>query len=158
MDPTDALARAPAVLELGGRRLVVLPPSPRDMLAVAERMRALARAKCVSPLDYVLRHTHLAPAQLALAVSEAIKLGAGGGAEPAPEAVWTEYASLDGVRWRIWYHASRAHADLKPEEVAALVTEDNLFDAAEALDRALKLADLDPKKKTPEPPPTGAPS
>jgi hypothetical protein len=146
MDPADALAPPPATLELGGRALVVLPPTPRDMLAVAARMKELARARCVTPLAYVLNHPGLNAAQLALAVSEAIKLGAGNGAEPAADAVWAEYATLAGVRWRVWYHASRAHPDLTLEAVAALVTEDNLFDAAQALDEALRLGMIDPQK------------
>jgi hypothetical protein len=115
------------------------------MLATMARMKELARARCISPLDFVLKHTHLNPAQLAAAVSEAIKLGSGGGAEPTPDAVWEQYVTLEGVRWRVWYHVSRAHKEFTIEDAAKLVTEDNLFDAATALDEALKFRALDPK-------------
>jgi hypothetical protein len=155
MDPTEALARAPSALVVGGRSFVILPPTPRDMLAVNERMKALARARCVSPLDYALSHSHLGAAALELAVTQALKLGAGGGVRPDPEAVWEQFHTLAGVRWRVWYHASRAHKSLTPEDVAELVTDDNLFDVAADLDAALKLARLDPKGR---PPATGSSS
>lgn len=146
---TEALSKTPGLLSLGGREFVILPPTPRDQLATMDRMKSLARAKCVSPLDYVLKHATLPPGAMALAVQEAIKLGAGGGIEPTPDAVWEQYTSLDGVRWRVWYHVSRVVKDFKPEDVAPLVTEDNLFDAAEALDAALKFGAVDSEKKTP---------
>ncbi len=165
MDAAEVVDRTPALFTVGGRVFVVLKPTNRDMLAVRARMAALAKAKCVSPLDYALSHQHLAPGLLGLAVSEAVKLGSGGGVKPHPDAVWDEYDSLEGVRWRCWYHASRALPDLKPEEFEALVTEDNLFDAAEALNVALQFAALDPdaKKKaqdtgTSSPPPSPGPT
>lgn len=148
-DAVAAMARTPGVLTLAGRSFVILPPTTGDMLRVQDKMRELARAKCVSPLDFALKHTHLPPAVLAVAVSEALKLGAGGGVQPTAEAVADEYLSLEGVRWRVWYHASRALPDLHPDDAAALVTPDNLLDAAEGLDRALRLGLADPNGQAP---------
>lgn len=155
MDLTEPLSRAPGVLELGGRRFVILPPTPRDMLAVNARMKELAQSKCLSPLDYALSHTHLAGAALELAVTQALKLGSGKGVRPDPDAVWDEFTSVEGVRWRAWYHISRAHKEFALEEVAQLVTADNVFEVAESLDAALKFQSLDPKKKTEETPGSG---
>ena len=151
----EQLAKTPGVLEIGERRFVILPPTPRDMLAIGQRMKELARAKCVSPLDYVLKHTSLTPTMLAVAVNEAIKLGSGGGVDPSPDAVWEQYSSLEGVRFQVWHYAKKAHGTLLLEEVEKLVTEDNLFDVGESLDKALRFGGLDPKKATPEAP-TGA--
>jgi hypothetical protein len=167
MDAAQPLDRTPAVLALGGRQFAIMRPENRDMLAVRARMVALAQAKCLSPVDYAATHAHLPAPVFAALLGEALKLGAGGGVKPHPDAVWDEYDTLEGVRFRVWYHASRAHKDLKPEEVAALVTEDNLFDAAEALSLALRFGELDPgadaKKNTPgtgtsSPPPSPGPT
>jgi hypothetical protein len=158
MDTSDAFAQAPAVLAIDGRRFVVLPPRPRDVLAVNARMKELARAKCTSPIDYVLAHAHVAPGALELLCRQAILLGSGNGVRPDESAIWDEFASLDGVRWRVWYFASKVEKSLKLEDVAALVTEDNLFDVAADLDAALRLASIDPKKETPAASSTGAPS
>ena len=54
------------VLTVGGREFVILPPTPRDMIATAQRMRELAQAQYRSPVDYALSHGHLPPAALAL--------------------------------------------------------------------------------------------
>ena len=153
MDGSERFAGAPAVLELGGRSLVILPPTPRDQLVVGTRMKELARKRCVSPLEFVLRHANLPPAALSVAVAEAIKLGAGGGVDPSPDAVWDEYDTLEGVWFQLWHFAHRAHKDFTPEQAAELVTEDNLFDAAEKLNAALRLAAIDPKDR---PPATGS--
>lgn len=152
----QTVVQTPGLLKLGGREFVILPPETRDAVATHARMTELARARCVSPLDYVLRHTHLPPALLAAAVAEAIKIGAGGGdREPTPETVNEQYTTTEGVRWRVWWHVSRVLKDFGPEDAAALVTDDNAFDTALLLDAALKFAALDPKKKEPAPP-TGA--
>lgn len=149
MDPVFAVAAAPGTLTLGGVPYLVLPPTPGDKARTVERMRELARARCLSPVDYALTHAHLAPAALALVVSEAIKLGAGGGVEPTAEAVWEQFDTLDGVRWRVWYHLSKTTPAATPEAVAALVTEANRGDVAAALDAALKLEQIDPKGLAP---------
>ncbi len=145
MEPVPVMAGLPGVLTLGGRSFSILPPAPVDMLRVGERMAELANAKCLSPIDYAATHTHLPPAVFALMMSEAIKLGSGGGVKPTPEAVWDEYTTLEGVRFRVWYHAARAMPDLAPEVVAELVTADNRFNVSDALDKALKLGTSDPK-------------
>jgi len=156
MEPVEALSQSARLLVLGGREFVILPPTPRDKLVTHERMKALAKAQCVSPLDYVAtKHAHLPPAAFAIAVSEAIKIGAGAPVSPSVEAVWEQYATLAGVRWRVWYHISRALKDFDPKEVEALVTEDNLYDASDALDAALGLGAIDPNA---QPPATGSAS
>lgn len=152
MESVEQLAKAPGVLKIGERQFVILPPTPRDMLAVGTRMRELARSRCVSPLDYVLKHTHLNPAALSLALREAIALGAGPPIKLDPESVWEQYDTIEGLRFRVWYHVSRAHKDFTPEQAEELVTEDNLFDVADALNQALRFGELDPKKETPETP------
>lgn len=150
MDTLAALAPAPGHLTLGGITFTVLPPTPGDMIRTGDKMKELARAKCAGPLDYVVRNSAtLPPAMLALAVAEAIKLGAGGGVEPTIESVWEQYTTLEGVRWRVWYHVSRVLPDFTPEAAAALVTDDNRLDAAEQLDAALKLKAADPKGPAP---------
>lgn len=143
MEP--AIAPAPGVLPLAGRSFVILPPTPGDMLAVSQRMQALAQAKCVTPVDYAARHTHLPPAVFAILLSEAIKLGAGNGTKPHQDAVFEEYTSLEGVRWRVWYHASKSLKDLAIEDVSKLITPDNQMQTAMALDEALGFSE----KKTP---------
>jgi hypothetical protein len=149
MDSVEQLAGAPAILELGDQKFVILPPRPRDKLIVGTRMREMARAKCCSPLDYVLKHTSLPTAALALAISEAIKLGSGGGVDPSPDAVWEQYDTLEGVRFQLWHYVSRAHKEFTPEQAAKLVTEDNLYDVAEKLNKALQLAAIDPNAVAP---------
>lgn len=145
-----ALAPMPGRLEIGGSAFVILPPTPGDMIRTQDRMRELARSRCVPPLDFVFKSAAaLTPAQLALAVSEAIKLGAGGGVDPTPEAVWDQYTTLEGVRWRVWYHVGRVVKDFAPEAAAALVTDDNRLDVADRLDAALALRAADPKGPAP---------
>jgi hypothetical protein len=152
VEAVDNLARVPGVLRIGGREFAILPPTPRDMLATGERMRAFAKEKCLSPIDYVMRHAANMPAAaLAIWISEAIKIGAGNGGEtpPSNDLVLDQYATLQGVRWRVWYHISRVLKDFKIEEVAKLVTDDNLYDAREALDAALNFGVLDPNAPAP---------
>jgi hypothetical protein len=149
MDATESVSQPPGALTLAGSSFVILPATPRDMLVVHNRMRAFAQAKATSPLDFAARHTHLPPAVFAVAIAEALKLGAGAPVPPPAEAVWDQYTTLDGVRWRLWYHVSRTLKEFTPEAAAALVTEDNLLDAAEALDRALNFKGIDPNAPAP---------
>lgn len=149
MEPLVLLAAAPGTLVIGGRSFTIPPITLADKFRVAERMQELAQVKCLSPVDYAAQHTHLPPAVFAVMMSEALKLGSGsgqaGGVKPTTEAVWDEYATLDGIRYRVWYHVSRGLPAFTPEEAAALVTADNRFDASDALDKALKLDRIDPK-------------
>lgn len=146
----DGLAALPGTLVLGGETYTILPATPGDMLRTADKMKELARARCVSPLAFVMQHGQsLAPQALALAVSEAIKLGAGGGVDPTPEAVWDQYTTLEGVRWRAWYHVSRVRPDVTREAVAAHISDENRLDVAEQLDAALSLRAADPKGRAP---------
>lgn len=147
---SEQLAKLPAVLKIGERELVILKPTPRAFIDVDAWMTERAKAHCVSPLDYVVKqHMHLPPAAFAVAVSEAIKLGSGGGAKPTREAVWVEYSTLEGVRFQAWYHARAAHPDLKLEELTPLITPDNFPIVGDELDKALKLAALDPNAPAP---------
>lgn len=156
MDATEAISQTPGTLAIGGRSFVILPPTPRDKLATHQRMRAMVDAKCISPLDYAAKHTHLPAAVFAVAIAEALKLGSTPPAPPPAEVIWDQYTTLDGVRWRVWWHVSRVLKDFKIEDAAALVTEDNVFDASDALDAALRLGAIDPKKETPAPPTGGS--
>lgn len=137
------------VLTVGGREFVILPPTPRDMIATAQRMRELAQAQYRSPVDYALSHGHLPPAALALVVSEAIKLGSGKALKATPEEVYDQYETLEGVRWRVWYHASKACPALTTEEVAALVPDGEHLRVREALDAALSFKESDPNAPAP---------
>jgi hypothetical protein len=137
------------VLSVGGREFVILPPTPRDMIATTQRMRELAQAQYISPLDYALKHTHLPAVQLSIAVSEAIKLGSGKALKATDEEVWEQYDSLEGVRWRLWWHASQTAPGLTLTEVAALVPDGEHLRVADALNAALKFRELDPNAQAP---------
>mgnify|MGYP000193294569 CR=1 FL=1 len=137
------------VVTVGGRQFVILPPTPRDMIATAQRMKELAQAQYRSPLEYVLSHAALPPAAMALAVAEAIKLGSGKALKPTPEEVYDQYVTLDGVRWRLWHHASQTTPGLTLEDVAALVPDGEHLRAVEALDAALSFKELDPNAPAP---------
>lgn len=137
------------VLAVGGREFVILPPTPRDMIATMQRMKELAQAQYRSPVDYALSHTHLQPAALSLVVSEAIKLGAGKALKPTQEEVFDQYLTLEGVRWRVWFHASKTCPALTTDEVAALVPDGERLRVAESLDAALSFKESDPNAQAP---------
>lgn len=137
------------VVTVGGREFVILPPTPRDMIATAQRMKELAQAQYRSPLDYVLTHSHLPPAALSLAVSEAIKLGSGKALKATADEVWEQYQTLEGVRWRVWFHASKTCPELTLEEVSALVPDGEHIRVVEALDAALSFKESDPNAPAP---------
>lgn len=138
------------VLTVGGREFVILPPTPRDMIATAQRMTELVAAKYLPPLSYVQKQAeHLSPAFLSVCVSEAIKLGSGTPIKPREDEVWAEYQTLEGVRWRVWHHASKTCPALKLEEVAALVPDGYHLQVAEALDAALSFKESDPNAPAP---------
>jgi hypothetical protein len=145
----NALGVSKRVLTVGGRAFVVLPPTPRDMLNVNQRMTELAQAQYRSPLDYACSHTHLPPVLLALSVSEAIKLGSGKALKATRDEIWDQYQTLEGVRWRVWYHASQTTPGLTLDEVAALVPDGEHITVAEALDAALSFKELDPNAQAP---------
>lgn len=149
MTPTQAVTQVPGTLDLCGRTFAILPPTLRDTTVTHQRMRGFAEAKAMSPLDYVVqKHSHLPPPVFAIAVSEAIKLGSAAPVAPPNEVIWDQYTTLEGVRWRVWYHITRIDKDVTIEEVAKWVTEDNHFDVSDALNTALGLDKIDPKKKT----------
>lgn len=150
MDKLEQLAALPGTLTIGGKAYIVLPPTPGDVLREALQMKQLARAVCVSPVDYAARHTHLPPAVFEVVMTAALKLGSGGGVEPNEEAFRERYAMLDGVRWRLYYHLSRSGHAFTEADAAALVTDANVIDVAMALDRALRMPEVD--KKKPDPP------
>lgn len=153
MDKLDQLAAAPGAITVGGTTFAVLRPTPGDMIREALQMKQLARAVCVSPVEYVAKlATAMPPAVFALAMQEAIKLGAGGGVEPTEDAFRERYAMPDGVRWRLRYHVNRSGGSMTEAEAAALVTDANCIDVCNELDRALRLPEADKKKQGP---PTG---
>jgi hypothetical protein len=145
-DKLEQLAALPGSLTVGGNTYVVLPPTPGDVLREALQMKQLARAVCVSPVEYAARHAHLPPPVFAIVMQEALKLGAGGGVEPNEEAFRERYAMLDGVRWRLCYHLSRSGHAFSESDAATLVTDANCIDICNAIDRALRMPEVDKKK------------
>lgn len=137
------------VLTVGGRQFVIPPPTPRDMLAVSQRMKELAQAEYMSPLDYASKHAHLPAPVFAMALSEAVKLGSGKALKATPDEIWDQYSTLAGVRWRVWHHASRLYPTLTLEEVADLIPDGEHLRVAEALDAALAFKELDPNAHAP---------
>lgn len=139
-------------LVLGGTALAVPRPTPGDMLAVAERMRELANARCGDPVEFAAGYAQKLPAAVAaLLLNEALKVGLSG-ARASEDAVLDEYATLRGVRWRLWFHALRPAGSADPADADQWVTPDNRLDVARKLDEALRFEALDPKDP---PPPTG---
>lgn len=139
----------PGLVTVGGREFVIPAQTPGDAARVHDRMRRLALAGCRSPLEYVAAQPPEAfpyPADRLEAIRAAVALGSGGGVEPTREAVVREYGSLAGVRWRLWYHARKTHPDLTQADADALVTDDTVYEVADALEAALGLQELDPKK------------
>ena len=137
------------VVTVGGREFVILPPTPRDMIATAQRMKQLAQAKYSSPLDFVAKHTHLPPLVLSMSICEAIKLGSGNALKATDEEIWDEHFTLEGVRWRVWHHASKTCPSLTLEDVAALVPDGEHLRVIEALDAALRFKEVDPNAPAP---------
>lgn len=141
-------------LVLDGAALAVPRPTPGDMLAVAERMREMANARCGDPVEFAAGYAQKLPAAVAsLLLSEALKVGMSG-ARASEDAVLDEYATLQGVRWRLWFHALRPAGSADPSDAEPWVTADNRLDVARKLDEALRFEALDPKGP---PPPTGTP-
>lgn len=153
MDDLEALAALPGAITIGGKAYPVLPPTVGDMIREALQMKQMARAVCVSPIKLAAEHSYLPPAVFATLLSEALKLGSGGGAEPNEAAIRERYAMLDGVRWRLWYHVSRSGHAFTEADAAAVVTDHNCIDVCNALDAALNLPRGEGEKKAA--PPTG---
>ena len=160
MDNLEAIAGRPGQLTVGPRVFTIAPPTPGDMLREMLQMRQLARATCLSPIDYAARHAHLPPSVFAVVMREAVALGAssGGKTEPTDQVFQEQYALPEGVRWRLHYHVSRSgYKDFTEADAKALVTDHNCIDLCNALDAALKLATLDAEKKTLPTGSTGSP-
>lgn len=158
MAPNTAALGSPGLVVLAGREIVILPQTPADVARTHEEMRRLAQAGCVSPLDFVTAHREkIDPGSYAEAVRAAVLLGSGGGVEPTREAVLRTYDSLAGVRFRLWFQAKKADANLTREWVAANVTEDNQYEVADALAVALDPGG-DQKKVPPSGPSPSLPS
>lgn len=138
----------PGTVTVRGREFVVPSPTASDLNRVHERMRELAQRQCVSPLAYVNANAEgLLPAVLAESLRAAVAMGSGGGTEPTRESVFRAYDSLDGVRFRLWYHARKALPELTRAEVDKLVDDENRYDVSDALAKATSPADgpADPK-------------
>lgn len=139
-------------LILDGTALAVPKPTSAEMLFVAERMREMANARCADPIEYAASYaSKLSAAALGLLLSEALKMGVSktGASE---DAVLDEYKTLEGLRWRLWFHALRPQGSGKPDDADQWVTPDNRLDVALKLDAALSFEAIDPKD---QPPPTG---
>lgn len=138
------------VLNLGGKEYAITPPTAGDAARTHEAMRKLALADCVSPLAYVNANSEVLPPMLLTeAIRTAVTIGSGGGVEPTRENVIRQYESLEGVRWRAWYQASRSEMSLREKTAkdafCSLITEENYFDVSEALARSMGLGE-DEKK------------
>lgn len=150
MPPPTAIFALPGTLALAGRDYTIPAPTATDMARVHDKMRELAGRHIVSPLQYVsLNREQLDPATHAEAVRAAVAMGAGGGVEPTRESVFRAYDTLEGVRWRTWYHISRADAAVKLADLEQLVTDENYWDVGSALQKALGLEQIE-KKATSE--------
>lgn len=152
MDALDVLAAEPGTLRLGGRCFVIAEPTAADMLRVAKRMRELARAQAPPRLAAVAAlKDALPPDVFAAAVREAVALGPAAAPDPTDGEVREQFTELEGVRWQVWYFASKAAPDLTPGAVAEWVTADNRFAALDQLNAALGMGG---EKKAPPPPTT----
>lgn len=137
---------------LDGFPFAVPRPETGDMLFVAERMRELANARCGDPVEHAARYAAKLPAAVVgILLNEALKVGLSG-ARASEDAVLEEYTTLEGLRWRVWFHVLRPRGSGQPTDAEQFVTPDNRLDVAVKLDRALQFEALDPKD---QPPPTG---
>jgi hypothetical protein len=144
--PSTAIFALPGTLSLGGREFAVAAPTPTDVARTHQEMRRLAAQECLSPLAYVSASApSLDPATHAEAVRAAVAMGSGGGVEPTRESVFRTYESLAGVRWRVWYAVRKLDGTFTQEQAAKLVTEENVFEVADALSKALGLDSLEKK-------------
>lgn len=140
----------PGTLTVKGREFVIMPPSSSDVARVHDKMRELATRQCVNPLLAVNAVAgELAPGVLAESLRAAVAIGSGGGIEPTRESIARQYDTLDGIRWRVWFHARKALPALTHSEVESLIGEDDRYDVADALAEALGLNGVDPKSEAP---------
>lgn len=141
------LSGAPGTMTIGDRTFAIDQPTPRDSAIILAEMKKQARATVVSPLVYVNAHAEqLHPGVFAEAIRSAVSLGSGGGIEPTREKIMEQYDTLEGVRWRFWYQARKLDATLTQKSVAELITEENFYEAADALYVAIGAKSLDEKK------------
>lgn len=141
-------------LILDGIAMAVHKPTPGEMLFVAERMREMAGKRCGDPVELAAKYAAKLPAVLAaLLLSEALKVTLSG-TRASEDAVVDEYMTLEGVRFRLWFHALRPQGGAQPADADQWVTPDNRLDVAMKLDKALQFEAIDPKDP---PPPTGTP-
>lgn len=132
--PVKAVFGVPGSVTVRGREFVLPAPTASDLARVHDRMRELAARACVSPIQYVNANAgDLLPGVLAEALRSAIAMGSGGGVEPNREAVVRAYDTLDGVRFRLWFHARKAEPSLTQADVDKLVTDDDRYELADAL-------------------------
>lgn len=132
----------PGKITVKGREFQIPAPTSTDLARIRDRMRELARRQCVNPLLAVNAIANeLAPHVLQAALEMALAKSAGGGVEPTPDAIAQQFETLEGVRFQLWYLASRIQASLKPEDVAALVLEEDRYAVADAIFEATKLGE-----------------
>lgn len=135
-----------------GVSYAVRQPTPGEMLFVAERMRDAANKRCPDPIELAGRYAaKLNPAAATLLMAEALKAGLSG-SRASVDAVYEEYDTLEGVRWRFWFHVLRPLGHDDPGTADSIVTADNRLDVNLLLSAALRFEALDPKD---QPPPTG---
>ncbi len=133
------------LLHLNGRTLAVRSPGPKHWAAMASESYRLARKKCRSPLTALAEEWDSLPASMRdMAMSKAITMKAGGEVEPTAEQVAAQIHTPEGCRAWVWILAREEQPALTFEEVAPLVTEENVMEvlaglaAATGADRLLK--------------------
>lgn len=143
-------------VHINGRVFVLPQQTPSDVSRVYDAMRDIAARGCMNPIAYVNAVAPtLTPMVLAEAMRAAVAMGAGGGPEPTRESVMRAYDSLDGIRFQFWFFARKTDPTLTREAVKELVTEDNVYDVADALVKSQQLPG-DPLGKAPGSSPSGS--
>ncbi len=135
---TAQVIGAANTVQIGDQEFVVPYPTPADMVRVREKMREIASKSCVHPVAAVnaIADTLSGPV-LTEALRQAVQISSGGGSEPTQGAIIRAYDSLEGVRFQLWYFARKTNTNLTSAEVEALVTDDNRYDVADALAKAV---------------------
>lgn len=148
-EKTSAIFATSRKLVIGGRELLLVYPTPRDIYVIDEDMVNIASKDVVNPLHYV----HATPDSMLsgqdrlAAISIALDKGAGGGVSPSPYALGRAYNSLAGIRRRIWRLTRKTHPELSEKDIADIVTEENRPDVIEGLESMLR--SVDPKEQPP---------
>jgi hypothetical protein len=122
----DALCAPSLPLELGGRVLVVSPPTPADAAAIATVIRNRARRE--TPLASLVNDpafAKLPPACQAVATREAARVQARGRTQADIFALTDQLLTPEALAFAVWTLARKNHPDLAFEDVRPHLNEDN---------------------------------